>query len=41
MLEGDIDEMVEGSKIIDKELLGKQFSLPFRCDFLPVNLTYY
>ena len=40
-LESDIYEMAEGSKILDKELLHKQFSLPFRCDFLPVNLTYY
>jgi chromosome segregation ATPase len=35
-LEGDILDMAEGSKILDQELLGKQFSFPFRCGFLPV-----
>ena len=31
-LEGDISELTKDSQILDKELLGKQFSLPFRCD---------
>ena len=35
-LEGDILDMAEGSKILDQELLGEQFSFPFRCGFLPV-----
>ena len=30
-LEGDIDELTKDSQILDRELLGKQFSLPFRC----------
>ena len=40
-LEGDISELTKDSQILDKELLGKQFSLPFRCDVLFVNLTFY
>ena len=35
-LEGDIVDMAEGSKILDQELLGEQFSFPFGCGFLPV-----
>ena len=31
VLQSDIDELAQDSKILDKELLGKQFLLPFRC----------
>ena len=34
--ESDILDMAEGSRILDQELLGKQFSFPFRCGFLPI-----
>ena len=31
-LQGDLDDLAKDSKILNKELLDKQFSLPFRYD---------
>ena len=40
-LTSDIEEMAKDFKILDQELLGKQFSLPFRCNVLSHNVSYY
>ena len=31
-LQGDLDDLAKGSEILNKELLGKQFPVPFRYD---------
>ena len=42
MLQSDLDDLAKGSEILNKELLGKQFSLPFRCDTShPLELITY
>ena len=41
-LQSDIDELAKDSEILNKELLGKPFSLPFRCDTChPIELITY
>ena len=41
-LQHDLDEVARDSEILNKELLGKQFSIPFRCNAcLPIGLITY
>ena len=41
-LQSDLDELAKDSDILNKELLGKRFSLPFRCNTcLPIGLITY
>ena len=41
-LQSDLDDLAKDSEILNKELLGKQFSLPFRCDAChPLELITY
>ena len=41
-LQSDLDELAKDSETLNKELLGKPFSLPFRCDTChPIELITY